>query len=277
MSYFSEEQSEDAVIARLGRDIDPRTRQVFSAAIRHLHGFVKEVKPTMDEWFRAIQFLTAVGKKCDDSRQEWILASDVLGVSMLVDTINHRRPAGATENTVLGPFHVADAPKRQNGDNICLDGKGDPCTVSGVVTNVDDAPISAATVDVWQTNGEGAYDVQQPGIQPHFNMRGIFETDADGQYHFATVRPVSYPVPTDGPVGDMLGAMQRHAMRPAHIHFIVSAPGYETLVTHLFVNGDPYLDSDAVFGVKESLIVNFEPVADGWKTSFPIVLKSATG
>ncbi|MFY2822492.1 intradiol ring-cleavage dioxygenase [Ruegeria sp. MALMAid1280] len=273
MSYFTEENSEAAVINRLGDDVDPRFRQIMESAVKHLHGFVKEVEPTMDEWFQAIQFLTATGKMCDDKRQEWILASDTLGVSMLVDAINHRRPDGATENTVLGPFHVSGAPVRALGENICLDGKGAPCVVSGTVTDENGAPIAGAKVDVWQTNDEGFYDVQQPGVQPDMNMRGLFTTDESGHYHYTTVKPLPYSIPTDGPVGELLVAMGRHAMRPAHIHYIVSAPGYETLVTHIFPKGDPYLDSDAVFGVKESLIVDF--VDEGGSTSarFDVKLK----
>lgn len=272
MSYFTEEASEQAVINRLENCDDPRFREVMSAAIKHLHAFVKEVEPTMDEWFRAIRFLTATGQKCDDKRQEWILASDVLGVSMLVDAINHRRPGAATENTVLGPFHVQHAPRRAMGDSICLDGKGAPCSVAGTVIDEHGRPIPGATIDVWQTNDDGFYDVQQPGEQPDFNMRGIFETGEDGRYWFTTVKPLPYSIPTDGPVGDMLKKMGRHAMRPAHIHFIVSAPGYETLVTHIFVKDDPYLESDAVFGVKESLIVEFKAADGGWAAEFPIVL-----
>ncbi|MCB1330464.1 MAG: intradiol ring-cleavage dioxygenase, partial [Maritimibacter sp.] len=253
MSYFTEDTSEDQVLARLAPDVDPRFRQIMESAVRHLHAFVKEVEPTMAEWEQAIGFLTATGQICDDKRQEWILASDTLGVSMLVDAINHRRPGGATENTVLGPFHVSGAPARENGASICLDGKGKPCIVRGRVLDEDGNPIPGAKIDVWQTNDDGFYDVQQPGEQPDMNMRGLFTAQADGSYEFTTVKPLPYSIPTDGPVGLLLNAMGRHAMRPAHIHYIVQAPGYETLVTHIFPEGDPYLDSDAVFGVKESL------------------------
>lgn len=273
MDYFAEETSEHAVLSRLADDVDPRFREVMESAVKHLHGFVKDVEPTMDEWFQAIQFLTATGKMCDDKRQEWILASDTLGVSMLVDAINHRRPDGATENTVQGPFHVAKSPARENGDSICLDGKGDLCLVRGRVTDEDGNPIAGAQVDVWQTNDDGFYDVQQPGVQPDMNMRGVFTTDKNGNYDFVTVKPLPYSIPTDGPVGRMLDGMGRHAMRPAHIHYIVAAPGYEQLVTHIFSKDDPYLESDAVFGVKESLIVDFERVGDSWKVDFDVKLK----
>lgn len=273
MGYFTEDTSEEQVLARLAPGVDPRFRQIISSAVRHLHAFVKEVEPTMEEWGQAIAFLTATGQICDDKRQEWILASDTLGVSMLVDAINHRRPGGATENTVLGPFHVAGAPPRANGESICLDGKGALCRVSGIVTDEAGRPIPGATLDVWQTNDDGYYDVQQPGVQPDMNMRGRFTADAGGRYHFLTVKPLPYSIPTDGPVGAMLVAMGRHAMRPAHIHFIVTAPGHETLVTHVFSRDDPYLDSDAVFGVKDSLIVDFEPDGDGTRARFDIRLR----
>ena len=273
MSYFTEDTSEEQVLARLAPDVDPRFREVIGSAVHHLHAFVKEVEPTMAEWEQAIGFLTATGQICDDKRQEWILASDTLGVSMLVDAINHRRPGGATENTVLGPFHVSGAPERENGASICLDGKGKPCIVRGRVLDEDGTPIPGAKIDVWQTNDDGFYDVQQPGEQPDMNMRGLFTAQADGSYEFVTVKPLPYSIPTDGPVGLLLNAMGRHAMRPAHIHYIVQAPGYETLVTHIFPEGDPYLDSDAVFGVKESLIVPFDDTGDTTRADFEVRLK----
>lgn len=273
MTYFTEESSEAAVIDSFGPEMTPRLREVMESAVKHLHGFVKEIEPTMDEWFQAIMYLTATGQICDDKRQEWILTSDTLGVSMLVDAINHRRPDGATENTVLGPFHVGGAPKLEMGANICRDGKGAPCMVSGRITDETDNPIAGARIDVWQTNDDGFYDVQQPGEQPDMNMRGLFTTEDDGSYYYKTVKPLPYSIPTDGPVGKMLGAMGRHGMRPAHIHYIIEAEGYETLVTHIFVSGDPYLESDAVFGVKDSLIVEFVADGDGWKADFNIKLK----
>ncbi|MCY3755962.1 MAG: intradiol ring-cleavage dioxygenase [Alphaproteobacteria bacterium] len=254
---FTEAESAEIVIERLAGCDDLRFRAVMEAAIRHLHTFVKEVEPTVGEWAQAIRFLTATGQMCDDRRQEWILASDVLGVSMLVETLNNRSEGGATEATVLGPFHVEGAPQLEPGSNICRDGKGMPCLVSGRVTDVEGRPLAGAVLDIWQTNADGFYDVQQPELQPEMNLRGRFLTDADGRYAFRTVRPVSYPVPTDGPVGDILRRMGRHAWRPAHIHFIASKLGYRRLVTHIFAHDDPYIDSDAVFGVKEPLLVEF--------------------
>lgn len=254
---FTEAESADIVIERLAECENPRFRAIMESAIRHLHAFVKEVEPTVEEWARAIEFLTATGQMCDDRRQEWVLASDVLGVSMLVETLNNRAEGGCTEATVLGPFHVDGAPRRALGDDICEDGKGMPCHVSGRVTDVDGKPLAGVSLDVWQTNADGYYDVQQPEVQPEMNLRGRFVTDPDGRYAFRTIKPVSYPVPTDGPVGDVLKGMGRHAWRPAHIHFIVSKPGYRRLVTHIFAHDDPWIDSDAVFGVKESLLVEF--------------------
>lgn len=273
---FSEAESAEAVLERMNACEDARFKEVMSAAVRHLHAFVKEVEPTMDEWTRAIEFLTAVGRACDGKRQEWILASDTLGVSMLVETINHRSRDGSTEATVLGPFHVTGAPRLEMGTDLRRDAAGEPCAVSGRVLDTEGRPVAGAVLDVWQTNGNGFYDVQQPGVQPEMNLRGRFETGPDGRYHFRTVKPVSYPIPADGPVGAMLERMGRHAWRPAHIHFIVEAPGFRRVVTHVFAEGDEYLDSDAVFGVKPSLVVPFTPAAGGgWETKFDFHLARA--
>jgi catechol 1,2-dioxygenase len=257
IKYFTEENSVQCVLDRMDNCKDERFKEIMAAAIKHLHAFVKEVELTQDEWAVAIDFLTKTGQKCDDRRQEFILLSDTTGVSMLVDAINHRKPGGATENTVLGPFHVAGAPHRQMGDNICLDGKGEPMFMDGRVLDTEGKPIAGATLDIWHSNDDGFYDVQQPGIQPDFNLRGIFTTGADGRYWFRSIKPEYYPIPTDGPVGVMLKKMGRHPFRPAHVHVILTAPGYDTITTHIFVRGDRYLESDAVFGVKESLIEDF--------------------
>lgn len=257
MQNFSEATLTDAVIARLAGADDPRFKGLMTSLIRHLHAFVREVELTEDEWFEAIRFLTATGQKCNDKRQEYILLSDVLGVSMLVDAINHRRPVGATENTVLGPFYVHGARDIANGDDMAAGWEGDPTFVRGRVLSTAGRPIAGALLDIWQSNGSGRYDVQCEGIGDK-QLRAKLRSDADGRFWFRTIKPTSYPVPTDGPVGRILTRMGRHPFRPAHIHFIVSAPGYATTVTHLFVKGDPYLDSDAVFGVKPSLVVEFE-------------------
>ncbi|MGO4728027.1 MULTISPECIES: intradiol ring-cleavage dioxygenase [unclassified Inquilinus] len=259
--YFTEENSADVVIGRM-KTKDARFREVMGAVIRHLHEVVKEVEPTNDEWMAAIQFLTRTGQISTDWRQEYILLSDTLGVSMLVDAINNRKPSGATETTVLGPFYVSDAPRYDNGANICLDGKGQPLLVRGRVTDTEGRPVAGALLDVWQTNEDGFYDVQQKGVQPDMNLRGVFRTDADGRYWFRSVKPRFYPIPSDGPVGQLLDRMGRHPFRPAHIHFIVGAEGFEPITTHIFSPDCPYLHSDTVFGVKESLIADYRQVDD---------------
>ena len=274
-SYFTEDNSAEAVNARIGEGTAPRLRQVMTALVRHLHAFVKDVEPTQAEWQGAIDFLTRAGQMCSDERQEFILLSDVLGVSMLVDAINNRRPPGATENTVLGPFHVAGAPERGMGDSITLDGKGETCLYTGRVTDLDGTPVAGARIDVWSDNAEGFYSVQQPGVQDKWNNRGVFVTGADGKYEFVGIRPVSYPIPDDGPVGKLLRLLGRHPFRPAHMHFMVTAPGHQPVVTHTFVGDDPWIDSDAVFGVKATLVAPFEPVRDGrtqWRSPFDFVL-----
>jgi protocatechuate 3,4-dioxygenase beta subunit len=261
-AFFEAERSAEVVNARMGPNANPRLREVMDVVVRHLHAATREARITQDEWFAAIQFLTDTGHMCNEWRQEFILLSDTLGVSMLVDALGHERPAGSTENTVLGPFHVADAPRHANGANICLDGKGEPLLVRGRVVDGQGRPVAGATLDVWQANEDGFYDVQQKGVQPDFNLRGLFETDENGKYWFRTAKPRWYSIPDDGPVGQMLKALDRHPNRPAHLHFIVSAPGYETVTTHIFTPDCPYLSGDAVFGVKESLIADFVKVDD---------------
>lgn len=256
-SYFTQDGSVEAVNARMTAAADQRLREVMAVVVKHLHEAVKEARITGEEWMAAIGFLTETGQICSDWRQEFILLSDVLGVSMLVDAINHRRPEGSTENTVLGPFHVSDAPRYANGANISLDGKGEPLLVSGRVLDGEGRPIAGATLDVWQANAEGFYDVQQPGIQPPMNLRGTFTADADGRYWFRSAKPRFYPIPDDGPVGKLLAALGRHPNRAAHLHFIVEAAGYDRIVTHIFTPDCQYLGEDAVFGVKPSLIADF--------------------
>ncbi|WP_405905439.1 MULTISPECIES: intradiol ring-cleavage dioxygenase [unclassified Streptomyces] len=250
------------VVDSLQRTADPRVRELLSALTRHLHAFVRETEPTMEEWERAIGFLTATGQMCTDTRQEFILLSDVLGVSMLVETINGHRDPGATESTVLGPFHMTESPVRELGANIDLVGTGEPCVVSGRVLSADGTPIPGAVLDVWQADPEGYYDVQRPDVQPAGNGRGLFTADAEGRFWFRSCVPSPYPIPTDGPVGELLKATDRHPYRPAHIHFIASAEGHTPVTTHIFVAGSEYLDSDAVFAVKQSLIQDFADTDD---------------
>lgn len=245
----------DAVVEKIEAASDARFRQVMTSLVRHLHAFVRETQLTEAEWRAGIEFLTATGQKCDDKRQEFILLSDTLGVSMLVDAINHHKPDGATESTVLGPFYVRGAPDMPLGANIAEGVEGEPVYFSGIVMSSDGTPIGGATLDIWSTDGAGQYDVQRPDGE--LRARGRITTDAQGRYAFWTVKPVSYPIPIDGPVGQMMLELGRHPYRPAHTHMIVAAPGHETLTTHLFVRGDPYLESDAVFAVKDSLVVDF--------------------
>jgi hydroxyquinol 1,2-dioxygenase len=255
MRNLTEANLTEAVLKKLDTAADPRFKQIMTSLIKHLHGFVRDVALTEAEWMTAIQFLTATGQKCDDKRQEFILLSDTLGVSMLVDALNHRHSSGATESTVRGPFHVEGAPEMPLGANIAEDVAGEPTYFSGHVLTPQGKPIAGAVLDLWSTDGEGWYDMQLPG--QGMRARGKIKTDASGRYAFWTVKPTSYPVPTDGPVGKMLLMMGRHPYRPAHTHMILSAPGCKSVTTHLFVEGDPYLESDAVFGVKNSLVTEF--------------------
>jgi len=259
---FTEETAADAVVESFAPATDPRLREILASLVRHLHTFAREVELTIPEWERAIGFLTRTGHKCDDDRQEFILLSDVLGISMLVETISNRKFGVATESTVLGPFHVVESPPLPLGASIDHVGTGTPCVVTGRVVSVDAAPLPGATLDVWQANDQGFYDVQQPGVQPRGNGRGLFTADENGEFWFRTIVPSYYPIPTDGPVGELLIATGRHAFRPAHIHFIVTAPGHRPLTTHIFVAGSEYIESDTVFAVKKSLVVDFTEVTD---------------
>jgi catechol 1,2-dioxygenase len=231
--------------------------EITRAFIRHLHEFVAEVGLTRDEWFAGIEALTRTGQMCSDERQEFILLSDTLGVSMLVEMINHAAAEGTTEPTVFGPFHVDGAPRRELGGSIVVDQRDtdQPVVFSGRILSLDGTPIDGAELDVWETASNGFYDVQDPE-QPAMNMRGIFTTGPDGAYEFTGVRPVDYQIPGDGPAGDLLRGNGRHNWRPGHLHTVVSAPGHKTVITHLFDSESNYLDSDAVFGVRPSLVVD---------------------
>ena len=260
--FFTEENSAEVVISRNALAKDERLKEIMAVVTRKLHEAVRELEPTQEEWMAAIQFLTRTGQMCNDWRQEYILLSDVLGVSMLVDAINNRKPSGASESTVLGPFHVPGAPELPMGSNICRDAKGEDMSVYGRILDTQGRPIGNAVIDVWQANDEGFYDVQQKGMQPDFNLRGIFRTGADGAYWFRAVKPKFYPIPDDGPVGQLIRALGRHPYRPAHLHYMIKADGFKTLITHIFDPDDPYINSDAVFGVKGSLLAEFRKVSD---------------
>ena len=259
---FSEKDSVDAVVASFADTPDARLREVTESLVRHLHGFLRDVRPTIAEWERGIEFLTAIGQKSDEHRQEFILFSDVMGASMLVETMEAARQAqDATASTVLGPFHVVASPERELGDTIDTLGTGEACLIEGTVTGSDGVPIPGARIDIWQADEQGAYDVESDR-QPLGNGRGLFTADGEGRYRFRSIVPSHYPIPTDGPVGELLNATRRHPYRPAHVHFIVEAPGYVPVTTHVFVDGSPYLDSDAVFAVKQSLVREFATVDD---------------
>jgi hydroxyquinol 1,2-dioxygenase len=257
MRNFDQTSITQAVLDRVAGASDPRTRQVSEALVRHLHDFIREVRPTQEEWARGIAFLTETGQMCSGTRQEFILLSDTLGVSMLVDAINHDHQGAVTESTVLGPFYVEAAPEAPCGSDISGELPGEPVFVSGSVATADGTPLAGAVVDVWHSDEDGYYDVQHSGEAADLVARARFRTDEAGRFHFWSIKPAAYPIPHDGPVGKMLQAQGRHPWRPAHVHFMIAAPGHETLVTHVFVAGDRYLDSDAVFGVKDSLIRDF--------------------
>lgn len=252
-----------AVLDRIAHAPNARTRQISEALVRHLHDFVREIRPTQREWEQGIAFLTDVGHMCTGTRQEFILLSDTLGVSMLVDAINHDRGDGATESTVFGPFYVESPPEFDPGAHIAGALAGQPMYVTGTVTGCDGRPLADAIVDVWHSDDDGYYDVQSTAEDAGLVARARFRTDAEGRFRFWSIRPAAYPIPHDGPVGHMLEAQGRHPWRPAHVHFLVEAPHHERLVTHVFVAGDQYLDSDAVFGVKDSLIRDFEVTPAG--------------
>ena len=256
MSNNTEEQITQNVLASMAAAPNPRLKAVMTSLISHLHAFIREVEPTEEEWAMAVEFLTRTGQMCDDKRQEFILLSDIMGVTMLVDAINHRVADGATESTIFGPFYREGAPELPAGATISQNARGEPVVVTGRALSTGGTPIPNALLDIWETDENGLYEQQDPE-QPDMNLRGKFRTDSDGRYRFVAIKPVSYAIPNDGPVGQLLRALGRHPFRPAHIHLLVSAEGFKPLTTHLFVKGDQYLDSDAVFGTKDSLVVEF--------------------
>lgn len=260
------------VMDRFAHTPDERLRQITQALVRHLHAFIREVQPTEREWMQGIEFLTAVGQKCDERRQEFILLSDVLGASMQVVAVQPGRGAGGTEATVFGPFHVEGAPLVANGGDIAQGAQGVPCHVRATLRNAAGQPIAGATVDVWQSDDEGLYDVQRPELD-RAQCRGVLHSDAQGRVWFDTVLPEPYPIPTDGPVGALLAATRRSPWRPAHLHFRIQAEGFHTLITHVFRRGDSHLGTDPVFGVRPSLVADWPPAEDGRPTlDFPFVL-----
>ena len=265
------------VLSRYEGSPNPRLREITEAAIRHLHAFAEEVNLQRDEWFAGVEFLTATGQLCDGNRQEFILLSDTLGVSSLVEMLTHDGAEGSTENTVLGPFYVPDSPARAKGESMLVDpDDGDRVVIRGTVRDIDGQALAGAVLDCWQNATAGFYAVQQPGEQSPENLRGVYTTDADGSYEIRTVRPVPYPIPSDGPAGDLLKAHGRNWMRPGHTHMWVRADGYKELITHVFDAQTEHLRDDAVFGVRDSLVRRFEPDDAGeLATTFDIVLDRA--
>lgn len=260
---FDEATSAEAFTSRFGAP-DDVTAHLLSAVVCHVHDLIKEFRPTPEQWRKVLDFLTEVGHASDERRQEWVLFSDLVGASALVEEINSRRPSGATPNTIRGPFFRTDTPERALGSSISLDGEGEPLLVEGRVEDLDGLPITTAEIITWQANAEGYYENQQPDLQPEFNLRGLFRPDQDGRFHYRTVRPAGYDVPGDGPVGRLFAQAGYPLHRPAHLHFVVRAPGFETITTHIYDAEDPRLGEDALFGVRPELVHPFEQtVIDG--------------
>jgi hydroxyquinol 1,2-dioxygenase len=261
MRQLNEDTLTAEVVARLKETKNPRLREILESAVKHLHAFAREVHLTEEEWFEGIKFLTEVGKKCDAKRQEFILLSDVLGLSMMVVALNQKTAPGATDATVLGPFFAHGAKEYGYGSDLREGAtvKGEDVWVSGRVLSVDGKPIPGAVLDIWQVRADGVYDLQTEG---EFELRGRVKANDEGEYAFASYKPTSYSIPVDGPVGKVVRATGNHHMRPAHMHAIVSASGYQQVITHVFVDGDPYLDGDAVFAVVNSLVGKYQKVDD---------------
>lgn len=272
---FQEQNSAEIVAARLQAGGDRELAAAMATVVRCVHLAVREVRPTVAQWRAAIAFMTDVGHASDDRRQEWVLLSDLLGITQLVEEINGRRPKGATPNTSRGPFYRSDAPRLPLGATISLDGIGEPLAVSGHVRDLDGHPVKGATVETWQANAQGHYENQQPDLQPEFNLRGRFAADENGDFSYRTVRPAGYRVPDDGPVGQLLGRLGYPLRRPAHLHFLVAAPGFEPVTTHVYDSSDPDLGRDPLLGVKPDLIADFQRVpgpAAGWSLDYTFVL-----
>jgi protocatechuate 3,4-dioxygenase beta subunit len=263
MGNFNEHDLTDEVLRSFANTPDKRLKFIIEETVKSLHDLVRRTELTFEEWNQAIEFLTRTGQTCTPLRQEFILLSDVLGVSMLVDAVNHREREGATETTVLGPFYVGEHRVTPHGANISEGIDGEVMFVQSRVTDLAGKPLAGAEIDVWHADDDGFYDSQKADYAAHGpSLRARFVTDADGRFSFRTILPCSYPIPTDGPVGDLITATQRHPMRPAHVHFLVKAQGYEPLITHVFLDGDQYLRSDVVFGVKDELIARVEQRSD---------------
>lgn len=274
---FSESNSARRVAERVDRQAGGPLQDFMLPFIEHLHALIRETRPSHADWRKTMEFLTEVGHASDERRQEWALLSDLLGVTALIEEINTSRPKGATPNTVRGPFYRADAPRLPLDADISLDGVGVPLWVSGEVRDLDGQPIAGATIETWQANSHGFYENQQPDQQPEFNLRGVFTADAAGAFGYRTVRPAGYTVPCDGPAGLLLGQLGFSLRRPAHLHFLIKAEGFETISTHIYDSSDPELGRDALFGVKQELVAELKPKtkADGWALNYTFVMVRA--
>ena len=272
MRNLDEHTITQAVLERFSNTPDPRLKEIIFSLVQHLHDFAREVRLTEEEWLEGIKFLTRAGHITDDKRQEFILISDTLGLSMLTVAMNNQKPEGCTEATVVGPFHVENALVYKLGDDVGNGAIGTPCYVKGTIKGLGGEPVAGAHIEVWQSDEDGMYDVQKPNLD-HAQGRGVLKADDQGNYYFKSILAVAYPIPHDGPVGDMLVATKNHPWRPAHLHFMIKAPGYESLITHVFRHDDQYLDSDAVFGVRQSLITDWVKQANGeYNLEFNFVL-----
>jgi len=275
---LADEDLTQAVLATFEHSQSERFQQVMQSLVRHLHAFIKDVELTEEEWFKGIDFLTRTGHITDDKRQEFVLLSDVLGLSMLVIDLNHKQDVGETASTVFGPFFFEGSPLFSNGDDIANGASGEPCFMYGRVLSITGEPLPDAHIEIWQADDSGFYDVQHKDSSQTYG-RGHLYSDKEGNYSFWSVRPEAYPIPEDGPVGELLEAANRSPMRPAHVHFMIKVPGYKTLITHVFKEDDQYLDSDAVFGVRSALITHFErhepgTAPDGKKMDVPFYTMS---
>ena len=257
MQLVTEDNITDLAVERWGTARDPRLAELMTALVRHLHDFAREVRLTEAEWMAAIQWLNRAGQISDEKREEFILSSDILGLSMLVVQMNHRLDPRATPATVLGPFHIEGSPELGYGADMSQGLPGTPLFVSGVVTDLDGTPIPDAVLDLWQADNEGLYESQHADGD-EARLRAKYTTREDGSYCVRTVAPLGYTIPMDGPVGDLIAQTEISHFRPAHVHFLLNVPGYEPLITHLFEEGADYLDSDVVFGVKEELVGRYE-------------------
>lgn len=272
MRNLNQDTVTQAVIARLATTPDARLKEILTSLVQHLHSFAREVRLTEAEWLQGIEFLTATGQMCNDKRQEFILLSDTLGLSMLTVAMNNDKPLGCTEPTVFGPFFLEDAPRVELGGDVANGAKGEPCLVRGSIQSLDGTPVPNALINVWQADADGNYDVQYTHLA-HPQARGILHADDQGRFHFKTILAEAYPIPSDGPVGRMLSATKNHPWRPAHLHFMIEAEGYERLITHVFRDHDQYLDSDVVFGVRSSLIADWVKLPDGtYSLEFDFIL-----